>query len=131
MKVMFVIAAMWASTAIGFGQSGDCDTFEKCLQALKANPKSSLVRFRIGELFFLERDYQSAANEFRNSLEKGDGEPAWTRVWSHINLGKIFDITDQRERAVNQYKQAQQTNDNTQDALDEAARYLKSPYTGN
>ncbi len=27
----------------------------------------------------------------------------WTEVWSHIQLGKIFDITGQRERAIGQY----------------------------
>ncbi|HKE32653.1 MAG TPA: hypothetical protein VKD65_13070, partial [Candidatus Angelobacter sp.] len=49
-------------------------------------------------------------------------------VWSHIGLGKIFDITGQRDRAVNEYRQALQTQDNTQGALDEARRYLESPY---
>ena len=52
----------------------------------------------------------------------------WTEVWSRIFLGKVFDITGQRERAVIQYKQAERTNDNTQGALEEAAKYLKSPY---
>jgi hypothetical protein len=49
-------------------------------------------------------------------------------VWSHIQLGKIFDVTGQRERATNEYRQALQTNDNTQGALDEARRYLQEPY---
>jgi hypothetical protein len=43
-------------------------------------------------------------------------------------LGKIFDITEQRERATNEYRQALQTNDNTQGALDEARRYLNAAY---
>jgi hypothetical protein len=43
-------------------------------------------------------------------------------------LGKIFDITGQRERAVNEYRQAMQTNDNTQGAQDEARKYLQTPY---
>jgi len=34
----------------------------------------------------------------------------------------------QRERAVNEYKQAERTKDNTQGALEEAAKYLKTPY---
>jgi len=38
----------------------------------------------------------------------GDGEPRWTEVWSHIQLGKIFDVTGQRERATNEYRQALQ-----------------------
>ena len=58
----------------------------------------------------------------------GDLDPKWTEVWTHINLGKIFDITDQRERAVNEYNQAIRTKDNTQGAQEEAAKYLKQPY---
>ena len=52
----------------------------------------------------------------------------WTLVWSHINLGKIFDITGQSERAVNEYQLAVRTRDNTQGAQDEARKYLEKPY---
>jgi hypothetical protein len=45
-----------------------------------------------------------------------------------LQLGKIFDVTGQRERAVNEYRQAIQTNDNTQGALDECRRYMQKPY---
>jgi len=96
-------------------------------KALEANRSSSLAHYRIAEVFFLQNNYQSAANEFREALS-GDLEPKWTEVWSHINLGKIFDITGQRERAVNEYQQAVRTKDNTQGALEEAAKYLKQPY---
>ena len=46
-----------------------------------------------------------------------------------MQLGKIFDLTGQRERASNEYRQALQTNDNTAGALDEARKYLQAPYT--
>jgi aminopeptidase N len=96
-------------------------------KALDVNKNSSLAHYRIAEVFYLQRNYQSAANEYRESLN-GDEEPRWTEVWSHIGLGKIFDITGQRDRAVNEYRQAIQTNDNTQGALDEARRYLDTPF---
>lgn len=96
-------------------------------RALETNRNSSLAHYRIAEIFFLQNNFQSAANEFREALN-GDLEPRWTEVWSHINLGKIFDITGQRDRAVNEYTLAQRTKDNTQGALEEAAKYLKAPY---
>jgi len=96
-------------------------------RALEVHRYSSLAHYRIAEVFFLQGNYQAAANEFREALN-GDLEPKWTEVWSHINLGKIFDITGQRERAVNEYTQAIRTKDNTQGAQEEAARYLKEPY---
>lgn len=96
-------------------------------QALDINRFSSLAHYRTGEVFFLQSNFQSAANEFREALN-GDRDPAWVEVWSHINLGKIFDITGQRERAVNEYQLAVRTRDDTQNAQNEASKYLASPY---
>jgi aminopeptidase N len=95
--------------------------------ALTANPNSSLASYRIGEALFSQRNYQASANAYRDAL-RGDDDPKWTEVWSHIQLGKIFDVTGQRDRAVNEYRQAVQTNDNTQGALNEARQYLQAPY---
>ncbi len=96
-------------------------------KALESNKNSSLAHYRIAEVFFVQHNYQAAANAYRESLN-GDGDPRWTEVWSHIQLGKIFDITGQRERATNEYRQALQTNDNTQGAMEEARKYLQKPY---
>jgi len=96
-------------------------------KALDANSQSSLASYRIGEVLFTQRNYQAAANSYRDAL-RGDGDPRWTEVWSHIQLGKIFDVTGQRDRAVNEYRQAVQTNDNTQGAVNEARQYLQKPY---
>jgi hypothetical protein len=112
----------------GLVQAGDlAGALEQFQHALEANKISSLAHYRIAEVFFLQRNYQAAANAYRESLN-GDAEPRWTEVWSHIQLGKIFDITGQRDRATNEYRQALQTQDNTQGALDEARKYLQSPY---
>ena len=96
-------------------------------KALDLNKNSSLAHYRIAEIFFLQRNYQSSANAYREAVN-GDGDPRWTEVWSRIQLGKIFDITGQRERAVNEYRQALQTNDNTFGALEEARKYLQKAY---
>ncbi len=96
-------------------------------KALEANPQSSLASYRIGEVLFSQRNYQASVNSYRDAL-RGDDEPRWTEVWSHIALGKIFDLTGQRDRAVNEYRLAVQTNDNTQGAVNEARLYLQKPY---
>ena len=109
-------------------QQGDlAEALKQYQSALAIAKNSSLAHYRIAEVFYLQRNYQAAANEYRDSLN-GDGEPRWTEVWAYIQLGKIFDITGQRERAVNSYRQALQTNDNTQGALDEARKYIAKPY---
>jgi len=96
-------------------------------KALDENKSSSLAAYRIAEVFFMQRNFQASANSFRDAL-RGDDDPKWTEVWSHIHLGYIFDCTGQRERAVNEYRLAVQTNDNTQGAINEARARLASPY---
>ncbi len=103
------------------------DALKEYQRALEANRNSSLSHYRIAEVFFLQGNFQSAVNEFREALN-GDLDPKWTEVWSHINMGKVFDVTQQRERALNEYTQAIRTKDNTQGAQEEAARYMKDPY---
>jgi len=105
------------------------DAIQQYQRALDVQKNNSLADFRMGEAFFYQKNYQAAANAFREAIE-GDLDPSykWVEVWSHIYLGKIFDISGQRERAVNEYSKAKQTNDDTGGAQAEADRYLAQPY---
>ena len=103
------------------------DALKEYRKALETQRNSSLAYYRIAEVEFLQNMWQQAANDFREALN-GDQTPQWTVVWAHINLGKIFDVTGQRDRAVNEYNQAIRTKDDTQGAQEEASKYLKSPY---
>ncbi|MBZ5503226.1 MAG: hypothetical protein LAN59_13485, partial [Acidobacteriia bacterium] len=96
-------------------------------RALDIQPTNSLAHFRMAEAMFYQKNYQAAANEFRAALG-GDLDPKWTEVWSHIYIGKIYDVLGQRERAVNEYTLAQHTKDDTVGAQQEAARYMQKPY---
>ena len=71
------------------------DALKEYQKALETTRNSSLAHYRIAEVYFLQQNWQPAANEFREALN-GDEEPKWTVVWAHINLGKIFDVTFNR-----------------------------------
>jgi tetratricopeptide (TPR) repeat protein len=103
------------------------DALKEYQRALETTHNSSLAHYRIAEVYFLQNNYQAAANDFREALN-GDLDPKWTEVWARIHLGMIFDITGQRDRAVNEYNLAIRTKDDTQGAQEEAAKYLKTPY---
>jgi len=137
--------AVWGtiSTAI-FGpvatpvhaQNTEDSSFTRCDQSktpedywgeLRANPSSSLSNYCLGGLLFAQRNYQASVNAYHASLS-GDGDPKWTKVWSYIQQGKIFDITQQRDRAVAQYRLAIQTNDNTGNAMERARDLLQHPF---
>ena len=96
-------------------------------KALDLNKNYSLAHYRIGDTFFKLHNYNAAAEEMRAALA-GDRDPRWVEVWAHLTLGKIFDVTGQRDRALNEYQRALQTNDNTQGALDEANSHIQKPY---
>ena len=106
------------------------DAIKEYQRALSIQPGRPLANFRMGEAFFYQRNYQAAANAFREALQAVP-EPSekWTEVWGHIYLGMIFDALGQRERAVNEYSRAKQTNDNTGGAQEAADRYLKKGYS--
>lgn len=98
-------------------------------RALDVQPTNSLAHFRMAEAMFYQKNYQAAANEFRAALG-GELDPQWTEVWSHIYIGKIYDVLGQRERAVNEYTLAQHSKDDTAGAQQEAVRYMQKPYGG-
>lgn len=125
MKSRFFFAAYWTVVAVGFSQEPTIAPSDRYPALQRGNAESSLAHFRFAESHFSEKNLQSAANEFREALN-GDHDVSWTEVWSHINLGKIFDATGQCARARGEYLHAMETNDNTHGALDEASAYLKS-----
>jgi len=132
-KVLHMNPQMRVDVAIRKGEqyvqvSEFAEALKQFQRALDTQKTSSMAHYRVGEVFFLQHSYQSAANEFREALN-GDNNPKWVEVWAHIYLGKVFDITGQRDRAVNEYTQAQRTRDNTQGAQDEVSKYLQHPYS--
>jgi len=110
---------------VAIGELGDA--LKEYQKAIEVNRQSSLAHYRVGEIFFLQNNFQSAANEYRQALN-GDLTPKWTEVWCHIKLGNVFDVSGQRDRAVNEYNQAIRTRDNTSGAQEEAAKFLKTPF---
>jgi tetratricopeptide (TPR) repeat protein len=106
------------------------DAVTQYQRALSIQPGRPLANFRMGEAFFYQKNYQASANAFREALQTVP-EPSekWTEVWSHIYLGKIFDMLGQRERAVNEYSKAKQTNDDTGGAQGAAEGFLKKAYS--
>ncbi len=103
------------------------EAIQQYQQALDIQPTNSLAHFRMGEAMYYQKNYQAAANAFRAAIG-GDLDPKWVEVWSHIYIGKIYDMLGERARAVNEYSLAQHTHDDTAGAQEEAARYLQTAY---
>jgi hypothetical protein len=106
------------------------DAVQQYQRAMELDKNNALAEFRMGEAFFYQRNYAAAAQSFRDALEgTTDSTTRWTEVWSHIYLGRIYDITNDRTRAVNEYSKAKQTGDDTGGAQAEAEKSLKKAYS--
>jgi len=104
------------------------EAIQEYQHALEVAPSNSLAHFRMGEAMFYQKNYQAGANAFRAAIG-GDLDPKWVEVWSHIYIGKIWDLLDQRARAVNEYQLAQHTNDDTAGAQEEVKKWMQKPYS--
>jgi hypothetical protein len=106
------------------------DAVQQYQRALDVDRTNALADFRMGEAFFYERNYAASAQSFRDALDGStDADTRWTEVWSHIYLGRIYDIQGDRTRAVNEYSKAKQTGDDTGGAQAEIEKSVKKPYS--
>jgi tetratricopeptide (TPR) repeat protein len=106
------------------------DAVRQYQRALELDGTNALADFRMGEAFFYQRNYAASAQAFRDALDGATvSNTKWTEVWSHIYLGRIYDIQGDRTRAVNEYGKAKQTADDTGGAQAEAEKSLKQAYT--
>ena len=112
---------------VAFGQRSLGECRERYEREIQANPGKSLPHFELGVCYMEQKDRAKAVNEFHNALN-GDAQPPWVVVWSHLNRGKLFDTTGQRERTLREYRIAERTGDNTRGALDEVRRFKEIPY---
>ena len=97
-------------------------------KAKQLNPRSSLAHFRLGEVFFEQQNLSTAANSFRDTLN-GDLKPEWVETWTHIFLGKIYDILGQRQRAMAEYQTAINIRNDYNGAQAEAQKCLEEAFT--
>jgi hypothetical protein len=105
------------------------DAIQQYQRALEQDRLNALADFRMGEAFFYQRNYAASAQSFRDALDGAtDLTTRWTEVWSHIYIGRIYDIQGDRTRAVNEYSKAKQTGDDTGGAQAEAEKSLKTAY---
>ncbi len=104
------------------------DAVQQYQRALDVDRTNALADFRMGEAFFYERNYAASAQSFRDALDgAADSDTRWTEVWSHIYLGRIYDIQGDRTRAVNEYSKGKQTGDDTGGAQAEIEKSVKKP----
>lgn len=108
---------------------GDLDGAEQLANKVLAGKDEDPAKayFLLARVYTMRGDMENAKAYFYLAIDRGN-DPR-TRAWSHIYLGRIFDLQSKREEALKQYNAALADNDPTPDTNVAAERGMKSPYT--
>jgi len=108
--------------------SGDPDAAGKlaqeALDAKSEDPGRAL--FILAQVATMKRDMQGARNYFEQAL--GVAREPKVVAWSHIYLGRIFDLQENREAALDHYRAALSAGSSLPEAKAAAERGLQQPY---
>ncbi|MGD0180994.1 MAG: hypothetical protein ABSC15_14365, partial [Terriglobales bacterium] len=82
--------------------------------------------FILAQVAILNRDMQGARGYFQQAL--GVAHEPTVVAWSHIYLGRIFDLQEDRAAAVDQYRAALTAGGSLPEAKAAAERGIQQPY---
>lgn len=98
----------------------------QAIQDPNSNEDQGRAFFILARAATLSGDMQGARTYFERSVETAH-DPR-TLAWSHIYLGRIFDLQDNREQAMAHYRAALQAGDPTPDTRTAAEKGLAAAY---
>ncbi len=108
--------------------SGDLEGAKKIAQQAldekQGDPGRAL--FILAQVAILNRDMQGARGYFQQAL--GVAHEPTVVAWSHIYLGRIFDLQEDRAAAVDQYRAALTAGGSLPEAKAAAERGIQQPY---
>lgn len=109
-------------------KAGDAEGASKlATQALKDHTTDpARADYVLALTWLLKGDMESAANDFHETIRLTQ-DPRLL-AWSHIYLGRIADVEEQRPDALAEYKTAMTVRDGQTDTLEAAQRGLQQPY---
>jgi uncharacterized protein HemY len=108
--------------------TGDSTTAQKLAQQALDEKSEDPGRalFILAQVATMNRDMQGARTYFQRALESTQ-EPKVV-AWSHIYLGRIFDLQEDRAAALDQYRAAATTGASLPEAKAAAEHGLQQPY---
>ena len=113
-----------AERALASGNPAEAGTLAQA--SLQAKEDPSRAYFVLAKVASFSGDMPGAQADFQKALEAGN-DPHVV-AWSHIYLGRIFDLQGKRDDAVAQYKAALAANDVPPDAKGAAEHGLEKAY---
>lgn len=107
---------------------GDAAAAEELAKKALDDPKGDHARahYILARIDLLERQPDDAVTHFRAALDSSK-EPR-TLAWSHIYLGRLYDVQSNRKKAIAEYEAALTVRDSQPDTRAAADQGLKQPF---
>jgi tetratricopeptide (TPR) repeat protein len=116
-----------ANTSLGNSNlASAAEQFQKVLESHDAANAEAL--YGLGIVASIQNRRDIAKDYFSRALQSPSSDKA-IKVWAHIYLGRIFDLEDNRQNALQQYQSAIDVGDNTRNAQEVAQHGLKEPFS--
>jgi len=96
--------------------------------ALKLDRNNAWVYYNLGLVYFEQKNWQLALDNFQAALDAASSKPAWIDAWAHIKRGNAYDAKGDRLRAVAEYNKALQTGSNYDNAQAVAKKFINTPF---
>jgi tetratricopeptide (TPR) repeat protein len=96
--------------------------------ALKMDRNNAWVYYNLGLVYFEQKNWQLALDNFQAALDSSSSKPAWIDAWAHIKRGNSYDAKGDRNKAVYEYNKALQTGSNYDNAQSVAKKFIETPF---
>jgi len=96
--------------------------------ALKLDRNNAWVYYNLGQVYFEQKNWQLALDNFQAALDAASSKPAWIDTWARIKRGNAYDAKGDRGKAVNEYQKAVNAGSDYDNAQSIAKKYIATPY---
>jgi aminopeptidase N len=96
--------------------------------ALKLDRNNAWVYYNLGLVYFEQKNWQLALDNFQAALDGTSSKAEWIETWAHIKRGNAYDAKGDRPKAVYEYNKALQAGSNYDNAQTVAKKFINTPF---
>jgi aminopeptidase N len=96
--------------------------------ALKLDRNNAWVYYNLGLVYFEQKNWQLALDNFQAALDGISSKAEWIETWAHIKRGNAYDARGDRAKAVYEYNKALQSGSNYDNAQAVAKKFINTPF---
>jgi aminopeptidase N len=96
--------------------------------ALKLDRNNAWIYYNLGLIYFEQKNWQMALDQFQAALDAASSKAAWIDTWARIKRGNAYDARGDRAHAVSEYQKAVQAGSDYDNAQAVAKKYINTPF---